>query len=202
MTQATLRMLERWEPIAKRGEVVDISSEMMRLTLEIIGKALFSSDIRGEVEAIGEAVTGILNYFQHQVTASIPLPPAVPTSANRRFHAAMRKVRGLVDQIIAAREARSDWPNDLLSMLMQARDADTAEGMTRQQLYDEVITMIFSGYETTATALSWAWYLLSTHPEIRARLRPELETVLKGRPPGGFAHKTARTQKAHRLHKK
>lgn len=183
MTEATTKMLERWEPIAQRGEAIDVSAEMMKVTLEIIGKALFSSDIRGEARPIGEAVTGILDYFQHQVTTSIPLPLMVPTSANRRFQAAMRKVREVVDRVIAERESRSEWPDDLLSMLMSARDEETQEGMTRQQLYDELITMIFSGYETTATALSWAWYLLSTHPEIMARLRSELKTVLDGKPP-------------------
>lgn len=183
MVKATTSMLEKWEPVAKRGEAIDVSAEMMKLTLEIIGKALFSSDIRGETRAVGEAVTGILEYFQHQVTTSIPLPPIFPTASNRRFRAAMRKVREAVDRIIEERQARSDWPDDLLSMLMSARDAETAEGMNRRQLYDELITMIFSGYETTATALSWAWFLLSKHPEIRARLQSELSEVLDGRPP-------------------
>jgi cytochrome P450 len=156
---------------------------MMKLTLGIIGKALFSSDIQGETRAVGEAVTGILEYFQHQVTTTIPLPPIVPTSSNRKFHAAMRKVREFVDRIIAERESRSEWPDDLLSMLMSARDQETGEGMDRRQLYDELITMIFSGYETTATALSWAWFLLSKHPEVMTRLRSELNTVLDGKPP-------------------
>jgi cytochrome P450 len=95
----------------------------------------------------------------------------------------MRSFHAVVDRIIAQRQARSEWPEDLLSMLMSARDEETGERMKKDQLHDELITMIFAGYETTATALSWSWYFLSTHPEIAARLRSELKAILGGRPP-------------------
>jgi cytochrome P450 len=183
MTEATASMLERWKPLAGRGEAMDVSAEMMRLTLEIVGKALFSSDIRAEVRVVNDAATAILEYFKHQVTTSLPLPPTVPTSHSRRFRSAMRMFHDVVDRIIAERESRGDLPGDLLSMLMSARDEDTAEGMNRRQLRDELITMIFAGYETTATALSWAWCFLSTHPMAAARLRSELKAVLGGKPP-------------------
>ena len=176
-------MLERWEPVAKNGEAIDVSVEMMKLTLEIMGKALFSSNMRAEAQVVNDAATEILDFFKHQVTASIPLPPTIPTSHSRRFHTAMRRFHEVVGRIIEERESRSEWPDDLLSMLLSARDEETGQGMTRHQLHDELITMIFAGYETTATALSWVWYFLSTHPEIMLRLQSELKTVLGGNPP-------------------
>jgi len=74
-------------------------------------------------------------------------------------------------------------PGDLLSMLMQARDESTGEGMSDRQLRDEVMTIFLAGHETTAIALGWTWYLLSTHPSVADRLREELSTVLSGRVP-------------------
>jgi cytochrome P450 len=184
MTSATAGLMDGWEPIAARGRPVDVSAEMMKLTLEVMGKALFSSDLRAETGTINDAATGILEFFKHQVTASLPLPHWIPTSHARRFRASMSRFHEVVQRIIESRKARSEWPDDLLSMLMSARDEDSGEGMSGEQLHDELITMLFAGYETTATALSWAWYFLSTHPEAAARLRSELRTILAGRPPG------------------
>jgi cytochrome P450 len=95
----------------------------------------------------------------------------------------MRTLDDVIFEIIAGRRAGDTEPDDLLSMLMQARDEETGEGMSDAQLRDEVMTVFLAGQETTALALGWAWYLLSQHASVRDRLDTELDTVLSGRPP-------------------
>ncbi len=78
--------------------------------------------------------------------------------------------------------------NDLLTMLLEARDGDSSSdqrlaGMSDKQLRDEAMTLFLAGHETTAIALSWTWYLLSQHPEVEAKLLTELNSVLGGRSP-------------------
>ena len=94
-------------------------------------------------------------------------------------------VHGSIAALIAERRAihETDWPNDLLSRLMEARDPDTGEAMTETLLRDESITMFFAGHETTARTMAAAWYVLATHPEVAARLHEELDSVLADHAP-------------------
>src|SRR5438477_34280 len=96
---------------------------------------------------------------------------------------AIRRLDAIVHRIIAARRSSPEDRGDLLSMLMQAQDADDGSRMTARQVRDEVMTIFLAGHETTAVALSWTWYLLAQHPDADARLEAELRTVLGGRAP-------------------
>jgi cytochrome P450 len=118
----------------------------------------------------------------------------VPTRRNRQFKAALATLDRTVYSIIAERKKTGthlseqmridkEEKGDLLDMLMAARDADTGAGMTDAELRNEVALLIFAGHETTATTLTWAFYLLSQHPEAEAKLHAELATVLGGRTP-------------------
>jgi cytochrome P450 len=89
----------------------------------------------------------------------------------------------LIHRIIAERRARDEDRGDLLSMLLHARDADDSSRMSARQVRDEAMTMFLAGHETTAVALSWAWYLLAQHPEAEARLADEVREVVGDRPP-------------------
>jgi cytochrome P450 len=113
-----------------------------------------------------------------------PLPLWVPTRVNRSYRAALDDLDRAVYRIIARRRAAGGDSGDLLSMLMHARDEQTGEGMNDRQLRDEVTTILLAGHETTAVALTWAFYLLSQNPEAERRLHEELERVLGGRAPG------------------
>ena len=112
MTEATLAMLERWERCAERGEVLDVAAEMMRLTLRIIGQALFSLDLSAAATTVGQALRSANDYL------CAPFPPLfVPTPRNRRLQAALRRLDALVyDLITARRQSQQDTP-DLLSVL-------------------------------------------------------------------------------------
>jgi cytochrome P450 len=106
-----------------------------------------------------------------------------PSARKRRFQEARRVMRGAVDHVVAERRRNPSDSADLLSMLMTARDEDTGETMTDEQLRVEVTTFLLAGQETTSLALTWIWYLLSQHRAAQRRLEDEVDAALDGRPP-------------------
>lgn len=183
MTDATDRRLATWDAAARAGKPLDVAAEMMHLTLDIIARSMFSTDVSGSVDEV-ERATGITIADSMRRTQSIvDLPRWVPTRANRQFLNARRSLDQIVYGFIDERRRSDDGKDDLLAMLLQAQDADTGERMTDLQVRDEVMTIFIAGHETTAIALTWTLYLLSIHPEIARRHRAELDTVLQGRPP-------------------
>jgi cytochrome P450 len=175
---------ERLLASCRDGEVREIQSDMMRLTLQIACETLFGSDVAGEAAEVGAAFTTALECLQVRISGlQILLPDGVPTPTSLRLRRAVRRLDGLVYRIVAERRASAADRGDLLSLLLGARDADDGTGLTDRQLRDEVLTLVFAGHETTALALTWAWYLLAQHPAAEARLHAELAAVLGGRGP-------------------
>lgn len=183
MTERTASVLERWAPLAASGTPFDLHEEMMALTLTIVGEALFGVDLSGDAAEVGRALSTTLEITDKRFQFPVLLPKWVPTPQNVRFNRAMRVLDGLVDRIIAERHARDVEHDDLLGMLMAARDED-GHPMSDQQLRDEVMTLLLAGHETTANALTWWAYLLATNPEAEARLAEEVRSVLGERRPG------------------
>lgn len=183
MADATLAMLERWRPHVGRGQPLDVATEFMHLTMEVVTRALFSTSVEGDIDRVGRAITTLLNDVTFRFTFPFYPPLKVPTPRNRRFLAARATLDGIVYRIIAERRQRPDEHDDLLALLMQARDEKTGEGMSDKQLRDEVVTLFLAGHETTANALTWASYLLSTHVAVARRLRAEVDESLQGRVP-------------------
>jgi len=182
MTEATVAMLERWQACSERGVPLQMEEEMMRLTLRIVGQALFSLDLSQETSTVGPAVTTVLKLFGDYVFRPFP-PLGVPTPRNRRMQVAIRAIDQLVYRMIAERRTLQTDTGDLLSMLLLAQDEETGQGMTDRQVRDEILTLLLAGHETTANTLTWTWYLLSEYPEIERRLHAELNEVLGGRVP-------------------
>ena len=184
MIALTAVMLERWQAHLKTDRPLDVAAEMMRLTLGIAGKSLFNADISGEADAMGQAVTQVFEYLNYRINHLVAPPLIIPTLRNLRFRRAIRTLDRVVYEIIDVHRRNGQDTGDLLSVLLSARDEETAEGMTDQQLRDEVITFIGAGHETTAQALSWTLNLLSKYPDVNRRLRAEVAEVLNGRTPG------------------
>ncbi len=184
MTEKTEEMLGEWEQAAAGGRVLDVAEEMMRLTLKIVGLALFSADLSDETSQFGQAVKVGRDYFDYRNGTLFPLPLWVPTRRNRSFRAGMARTDAIVYDIIRERRRTGEDAGDLLSMLMEVRDEETGEGMTDLQLRNEVMTMLMAGHDTTSNTLSWTFYLLSRHPQVVEKLRAELAQVLNGRAPG------------------
>ena len=157
--------IARWEAQGARGEPINVTDDMSVLTLEILLRAIFGSDLDAMVTASGEN------------------PFACLTETNERdlrFAYRFRKLAALIQQIVAKRRALGPPDDDApsyVSMLLAARDKESGEGMTDKELVDELTTMIIAGHETTAAALHWTWYLLSQHPQAEARLHAELDAL-------------------------
>jgi cytochrome P450 len=178
MVQYAERAIDTW----KDGEHRDIARDMTRLTLEIVVKTLFNSDVSNDADHIGQILSGLVKPFASQATVKWILDNRLPTPGHRRYFNAVSEIDRIVFRIIAERRASGYDEGDLLSMLLEAQDEDGTQ-MTDQQLRDEVMTLFLAGHETTALALSWSWYLLATHPEAEKKFHAELEEVLGGRAP-------------------
>lgn len=183
MVRFAEEMVGGWE----EGRTYDVHEEMMRLTQRIAVKTLFDADAGGEARDVGRALDVALREMVAETNGvGAFLPHGVPTPARLRLKAALRLIDGALKGIIDARRAApgpAGERDDLLAMLMETRDEETGEGMTDEQLRDEVITLYIAGHETTANALSWAWVLLSRHPAAGAELEDEFRRVLGGRSP-------------------
>ncbi len=174
-------MLERWQPFASSGNAFDLGAETMRLALDVVGRSLLGEDLRPHAEAVGRAMADSFEYFNHALNHFMVAPRFVPTSRNRRLRAAITALDRIVDQVIEHGRARGADDGDLISVLLAAYD--TGDPVQRRELRDNISTFLGAGTETTAVALSWAWYMLSKYPEVEARLRAEVEAVLHGRTP-------------------
>ena len=171
------------EPQIRAKSVVDVTASMSDVTLRLVGETLLSTDFTKDSGRIGAALSLINEDTIARIQDVFTLPIAAPTARNRRYRAAIAELDAVVARTIKARRERSSTDHDLLAMLMEAEDADTGERMNDAQLRDEVMTIMLAGHETTANALSWAFYLLSTNPAVRTRVVEELAKVLGGRTP-------------------
>lgn len=173
----------RW----RDSEVIDISAAMMSLSLEIVARTLFDTLVTDDIRSINDEVNAIMEIYNFliafpRIEAVLDLPFPLPI---RRIHT-FRRSKALLDEVvtrlIAGHRASDEDKGDLLSMLIASRDED-GSALTDSQIRDEVLTIFLAGYETTANALTWTWYLLSQNPEAEAKLHAELESVLCGRLP-------------------
>ena len=179
MTGYAGRMSDGW----RAGEVRDIDHEMMRLTLQIVAKTLFSADITDDADEVGAAMTTIVNLFNFlllpfsELLEKLPIPHAI------RFRRAKAKLDEIIYGFINERRASAEDKGDLLSMLLLAKDEEGTGSMSDEQVHDECLTLFLAGHETTANLMTWTWYLLSQNREAEAKLHEELDRVLDGRVP-------------------
>jgi cytochrome P450 len=175
MVDVTNKVLDRWQPIADAGGSVVMDDEMMRLTMSVIGRAMFNIDLDAEIKEVGQALHEAFGFVPQRSNSLIPM--SVPLPSHRRFKRNLELIDSfLYERIEAAR--RSGDRNTLLGILLNARDEETGASLTDEELRDEAVTLFFAGFETTARSLTWAWYLITRHPEVHARLDAEAARVL------------------------
>jgi len=180
MTDFAVRAAARW----RDGDTVDMSREMMALTMAVVGKTLFDADVLGEADEIGASLTAIVGLFHRFNHPLASLINRLPLPSNIRFARARERLDGVIYRIIAERRASGRDHGDLLSMLLMARDEEgDGERMTDRQLRDEVMTLFLAGHETTANALTWTLHLLARNLVAEDSLHAELRAVLGGRVP-------------------
>jgi len=178
MTRAAGRMLDSWKEKSERN----IHEDMMRVTLEIVGRCLYSAEVTDAAERVGHAMEVVTGRFIINASLAMLFRFDIPVRFALREWRAIRELNGIIGGIIRERRSSEQPREDLLDMLLRARDAD-GNPMSDTQLRDEVMTLFLAGHETTAIALSWACYLITQHPHVEAKLAEELQTVLGGRVP-------------------
>lgn len=175
-------LIDRWENLAGTGKEVEMSEEMMRVTAAIILRSMFGSGYEQELVGIKEAIETMIAFTARREMHPFQAPMWMPTPKIQRYKAARNKVNTFIKRLIETRRQlpEDQWPDDLLSKLMFARDEETGEAMSESLLRDESVTMFVAGHETTARTLSFMWYALDQNPKVAARLHAELDTVLGG----------------------
>ena len=192
------------------GAVVDLGREMTRITMAVVGKALFDADAFDQADALGDALTVALDWtnehiaspwlalqmtvrtviengqgvvpaplerYRAALTDYLRAPVMLPGARGPRLRAAIARLDGTIQQLIDDRRAAGLSRDDFLTRLLNAQDEDDGGRMSDRQVRDEAVTLFVAGHETTATALTWAFYLLSRHPEAWSRLVAEARAL-------------------------
>jgi cytochrome P450 len=167
----------------KHGVPYAIDQEMMRLTLQIVGQTLFSADLQHDAEGVGESLTQALKLFRGLASPLAQLFAPWRKWAQHRVAQSRLQLENILRPIIEEHRTHPEKYDDMLSMLMGAQDDNTTGYMSDELLLDESLTLFLAGHETTANALTWAWYLLAQHAAEAELLYAELDTVLAGRLP-------------------
>ena len=176
---------ESWSDASR----IDVHNEMMRLTLAIVAATLLGSEVQSDVSRIGADVEMAIGMFDRSLLPWGNLLDKLPLPSNYRFRAARARLFGTIDRIIAERHARRGDSADLLSVLLDARDegdegqGGDGTGLSDELVRDQAITIFLAGHETTANALTFAWYCLARHPDVAEKFTRELEAVLGDRRP-------------------
>jgi len=171
-------MLAEWSPGSQR----DIANEMMRVTMRIVARALFNVDLASQIEAISRAFSEASEYSRRSRQPFPFFRLNLPFTRYGKYLRARKYLDDTMAALIAQHRASGEDSGDVISMLLQAQDEDGST-MTDQQVRDETLTLLAAGHATTANTLSWAFYLLSNHPEQCQKLLDELQRVLGGRAP-------------------
>lgn len=158
-----------------------IDHEMTKLTLEIIGEAVLSANLDDSVDGISHTVTAVLEKFPAMFLASAYLPSALRNRFIESIVEPGRRKLDLFAREIIEEAKREGGETTLMHRLMAASKSEDGHEMSHDQVRDEVATFLLAGHETTATTLSWAWYLLTLHPEWQERLYEEVHAVTGGR---------------------
>lgn len=165
------------------GRTIDVSQEMMRVTLSIAGKTLFDVDVESQAAEVGRALTDVMESFWLTMMPFAEAMERLPVGPLHRSKIARQRLDAIIYGMIRERRASSRDRGDLLSMLLLAQDEDDGSTMTDQQVRDEAMTIFLAGHETTANALTWTWYLVSQAPDVEAALHDEVDRALGGRLP-------------------
>lgn len=177
MVAHTQQTLDEW----RAGQRLDMAATMQDLTLRIVAKALFDVDLKTESRGLGQAFNDVINNPVQAPFSWRSIPINLPFMPYAKHVAGRTTLDTYIYALIAQRRASGRDTGDVISMLLAAQDDGVT--MTDQQVRDQTLTLLAAGHETTANLLAWTFYLLSTHPDVRAKLLAELQSVLMGRAP-------------------
>jgi cytochrome P450 len=176
MVECAGKASTRW----KSDQTIDVHAEMMRLTLDVVGRTLFSADVMTEDNRIGQSLQLALRAFTGLNSPMAFLIPMIRRRAQKRAARFRLEIEKGLRPVIDEHRRNLSAYDDMLSMLMQPGEDANSGYMSEKLLLDETLTLFLAGHETTAVALTWTWYLLAQHPEVLAQLQAELEAEPAG----------------------
>lgn len=182
IARASGDLVDSWETAARAGRSVDLAEEAMRYALSALGRTLFGGDLQDAAPMLRSEAPALLAHAARRGLSPVRTPASWPTPANRRAERGRRSVYGFVDELI--RRRRSEGGDDLLTLLLNAKDPKTGNQLQDHEIRDEALVFFLAGYETTASALAFTLHLLSQHPEAQERVREEAQRSLGGREAG------------------
>lgn len=166
------------------GPPFDLVPEMMRLAFDAVGRTVLGIDIAHEADDVEQAFAEASHLVYERMQSVVKMPEWWPSGRMRRFKLLREQLDALVMRVIERHRQEGEGGKTLLSLLMAARDPETGEGMSDTQLRDELLSFLGAGYETTGDGLCWIFYLLSSAPEVQARLEAEVDAQIGDRAPG------------------
>lgn len=179
MVDCTAQAMAKWTD----GDIIDMDDEMMETALAIAARTMFGAQVEGEAQEISHAMNEAMKVFDMLADPLLPLKQHLPLPRNRRIAKARARIDETIYRMIEQRREAADDRNDFLNILLKARDEDDNKQMSDRQVRDEAITLFLAGHETTANAMTWAWHLLSIHPEIQEAVHAEAIRVCGDRLP-------------------
>jgi cytochrome P450 len=182
VSREAARHVERWETAPSP---LDVQDEMTRLSLNVVGSALFGVDMQTDPRGreLTDGFAGSTRWLNHKRKHVFAAPLFIPTSINLGLKQGKAKVHRVLRELLDERRRSGVEKPDMMQMLMAVRDKDTGEPLTADEIVDEMATFFFAGHETTANTLTWALYLVSKHPDVEAQVLEEITRVLGGRAP-------------------
>jgi cytochrome P450 len=186
MVEEAKAVATRWAEAARSGSppgMIDLNAEMTRVTLSVVGRALFGADVEHALAVLGPAFPLLSRRAVDRGLSPAPIPANWPTPGNRRAERAQKGIDELVDGIIARRKAEPSETPDLIGLLLEAQDPEGGHGLDDEEVRDQVLVFLLAGHETTAISLTFTLHLLGHHPEVQDAVQQEIDDVLGGRPP-------------------
>lgn len=183
MVEQTNKSIQSLEKLSDTNELVDLSAELYKLTLDIVNSTLFYNEVDNTTNRIYKLVSKGNEFITKRIDSPLQLPEWIPTPNRIKEKEILKAMDDVFFSVINARREKNVQHEDLLSMLMDARDEETGEAMSNRQLRDEILTIFVAGHETTQIALSWTFYLLTQNPDKLKILTDEIDSKLKGATP-------------------
>ncbi len=183
MTAEAQRLVSRWRSAADRGTPLDAYPEMVATASRISGRILFGADMSTATDLLTR-FRRVNDQLLRRAVSPHPLPTYLPTPGNRRMNRGLAQTRGIVDQLIAHRRSGGEAdPDDMLGLLLAARDADNGQDrLSDTEVADQVMLFLLAGHDTTSVTLCCVLLQLALHPDWQQRIRDEIDRVLGGRP--------------------
>ena len=183
MVDEGAQVVKQWRPQAGTGEAVDLSTSMTRVTLRVVGRAVFGAEVDHMFPVFKDRVPYLSERAFKRSINPFKVPQSWPTLGNRKAHRMQDEIYAVVDDLIARRRSDASPGVDLVRLLVAAKDPETGTGLSDNEIRDQALVFLMAGHETTATSLTFVLHLLGHHPDIQRRVHEEVDSVLGGRTP-------------------